>query len=116
MADPAALSRLEAVIAARLAAGDAAPSYVASLAAKGDAAIARKVGEEALEVVIAALDGDDAALVAEAADLVFHLTILLARRGLGWAAIGTELDRRAGVSGLAEKAARRADGEPSDAD
>jgi phosphoribosyl-ATP pyrophosphohydrolase len=106
-ADPAAaLTRLEATIAKRLADGDGAASYVASLAAKGRGAMAQKVGEEAVEVVIAALADDDAALVGEAADLLFHLTVLLAERGLGWADVAGELDRRAGVSGHAEKAGR----------
>jgi phosphoribosyl-ATP pyrophosphohydrolase len=103
----AALTALETTIRARLDAGDGAKSYVASLAAKGPGAIAQKVGEEATETVIAALTGDNAALTGEAADLVFHLTVLLATRGLGWADIAAELDRRSGVSGHDEKAARR---------
>ena len=69
-----ALTLLEAVVRARLAAGDAGASYVASLAAKGRGKIAQKLGEEATETVIAALTEDDAALTGEAADLVFHLT------------------------------------------
>ncbi len=103
-----ALTRLESVIHDRLAQADAAASYVASLAAKGHGAIARKVGEEALELVIAAVDGDEAEVIAEATDLVFHLTVLLAHKGLGWDAIAAELDRRHGTSGHAEKAARSA--------
>ncbi len=102
-----ALGRLEAVVQDRLAARDAATSYVASLAAKGRGKIAQKLGEEAVETVIAAISEDDPALIGEAADLVFHLSILLAERGLTWDAIAAELDRRDGTSGHAEKAARK---------
>ena len=100
------LTQLEAVVNDRLAAGDAGASYVASLAAKGRGKIAQKLGEEATETIIAALTEDDAALTGEAADLIFHLTILLADRGLGWDAIAAELGRRHGTSGHAEKASR----------
>lgn len=101
------LGRLEATINNRLAAGEAEASYVASLAAKGRAKIAQKVGEEAVETVIAALDSDDRDVIGEASDLVFHLSILLAERGLGWDAIAAELDRRDGTSGHTEKASRQ---------
>ena len=100
------LTQLEAVVNDRLAAGDAGASYVANLAAKGRGKIAQKLGEEATETIIAALTEDDAALTGEAADLIFHLTILLADRGLGWDAIAAELGRRHGTSGHAEKASR----------
>ncbi|QCB53172.1 phosphoribosyl-ATP diphosphatase [Sphingopyxis sp. PAMC25046] len=100
------LDRLESIVRDRLAAGDAEASYVASLAAKGRGKIAQKLGEEAVETVIAALTEDDAALTGEAADLVFHLTILLATRGLSWNDIAAELARRHGTSGHAEKAGR----------
>jgi phosphoribosyl-ATP pyrophosphohydrolase len=100
------LSILETTIAQRLSSGDPLSSYVASLAAKGRGKIAQKLGEEAVETIIAALDGDAAALTAEAADLVFHLTVLLSHRGLGWADVLAELERREGTSGLTEKAAR----------
>ncbi|WP_422059147.1 phosphoribosyl-ATP diphosphatase [Sphingopyxis sp.] len=100
------LTRLEAVVRERLAAGDAGASYVASLAAKGRGKIAQKVGEEATETVIAALTESDAALTGEAADLIFHLSILLAERGLGWGDVASELDRRHGTSGHSEKAGR----------
>lgn len=100
------LDRLESIVRDRLAAGDAEASYVASLAAKGRGKIAQKLGEEAVETVIAALTEDDAALTGEAADLVFHLTILLADRGLSWDDIATELTRRHGTSGHTEKAGR----------
>jgi phosphoribosyl-ATP pyrophosphohydrolase len=100
------LGRLEAVIHDRLTAGEGEASYVASLAAKGRGKIAQKFGEEAVETVIAAVSEDDAALVGEASDLVFHLSILLATRGLSWDMIAAELDRRHGTSGHAEKASR----------
>ena len=96
---------LEATIRERLS-GDAAQSYVASLAAKGRPKIAQKVGEEAVETVIAALGEDRDALVGEAADLMFHLTLLLAHAGVSLDDVRAELARREGVSGLAEKASR----------
>lgn len=101
-----ALGRLEAVIHDRLAAGESEASYVASLAAKGRSKIAQKLGEEAVETVIAAVSEDDAALVGEATDLIFHLSILLAERGLTWDMIAAELGRRHGTSGHTEKASR----------
>jgi len=100
------LKRLEATIAARRT-GDPSQSYVASLTAKGRAKIAQKVGEEAFETVIAALSDDKAGLTKEAADLLFHLGVLLADAGLSFADVLAELDAREGVSGLAEKAARK---------
>lgn len=102
----AAIELLETTVQDRLAGGSNSESYVASLAAKGRKKIAQKLGEEATETVIAALTEDDAALVGEASDLIFHLTVLLAERGVKWADIAAELDRRHGVSGIAEKAAR----------
>ena len=99
------LSRLEATIAQRLTASPDA-SYVAKLHAKGLKTIAQKVGEEATETVIAALAGDDSELVGEAADLLFHLMVLLAEKGVPLGAVLAELDRREGTSGIAEKASR----------
>ena len=99
------LSRLEATIAQRLTASPDA-SYVAKLHAKGLKTIAQKVGEEATETVIAALAGDEAELVGEAADLLFHLMVLLAEKGVPLEAVLAELDRREGTSGIAEKASR----------
>lgn len=86
---------------------DPATSYVARLTAKGRAKIAQKLGEEAIETVIAACGSNRAEIVAEASDLVFHLAILLADAGLTFDDIRTELARREGVSGLAEKAGRK---------
>ena len=99
------LIRLEQTIAQR---ADAASeiSYVASLCAKGRGKIAQKVGEEATETIIAALSGDAAHVTAEAADLIFHLMILLRDVGVTLDDVLAELDRREGVSGLAEKASR----------
>jgi phosphoribosyl-ATP pyrophosphohydrolase len=100
------LQRLETVIAERRGAS-ADSSYVASLFAKGREKIAQKVGEEATETVIAALSGDPAKLTAEAADLLFHLMVLLQDGGVGIDDVLAELDRRDGVSGIVEKAARK---------
>ena len=100
------LTRLEATIAARRGA-DPASSYVAKLSAAGRAKIAQKVGEEAVETVIAAMTGDPAKLTSEAADLIFHLILLLADGGVSLADVTAEIDRREGVSGLTEKAARK---------
>jgi phosphoribosyl-ATP pyrophosphohydrolase len=100
------LDRLETVIAARRSAS-AEASYVASLFAKGREKIAQKVGEEATETIIAALSGDPAKLRSEAADLLFHLMILLADGDVAIDDVFAELDRRDGVSGIAEKAARK---------
>ena len=100
------LDRLEAVIAERRNAS-ADSSYVASLYAKGREKIAQKVGEEATETVIAALSGDPAKLTAEAADLLFHLMILLAEGGLSINNVLDEMEQREGISGIMEKASRK---------
>lgn len=100
------LARLEAVIAARRSA-DPGSSYVAKLNAKGLGKIAQKVGEEATETIIAALTEDRQALVGEAADLLFHLLVLLGAKDVPLADVLVELDRREGTSGIAEKAARK---------
>ncbi len=86
---------------------DPATSYVAKMTAKGRAKIAQKLGEEAVETVIAAMGSDRGELVAEASDLMFHLALLLADAGLDFDDIRAELSRREGVSGLAEKAGRK---------
>ncbi len=101
------LARLETTIAGRLGA-DPESSYVARLHAKGTGKIAQKVGEEATETVIAALTGSDAELTGEAADLVFHLMVLLGARGVPFDAVLNELMRREGTSGIVEKASRGA--------
>jgi phosphoribosyl-ATP pyrophosphohydrolase len=99
------IERLESLIAQRRG-GDAGSSYIASLFAKGREKMAQKVGEEATETVIAALSGDPTKLTSEAADLLFHLLVLLAEGGVSFADVLAELERREGVSGIAEKASR----------
>jgi len=100
------LARLEAVIAERCG-SDPSTSYVAKMHAKGLNKIAQKLGEEAVETIIAALAEDRSALVGEAADLLFHLLMLLGAKGVPLAEVLAELDRREGVSGIAEKASRQ---------
>ncbi len=99
------LSRLAAVLEARKGA-DPAGSYVAGLYAKGLDAILKKIGEEATETVLAAKDGAADRIVYEIADLWFHSLVLLAQQGLHPDAVLAELERRFGLSGVAEKAGR----------
>lgn len=99
------LSRLAATIAARRGA-DPETSWVAKLNARGVPVIARKLGEEAVETVIAALSGSREELIGEAADTLFHLLVLLDAKGIPLDEVLAELDRREGTSGIAEKAAR----------
>ena len=106
MADKGVLERLEATIAKRRGA-DPASSYVASLERKGLDAILKKIGEEATETVLAAKGGDRLHLVREVTDLWFHCMIVLERHGLGPADVLAEMQRREGISGLDEKAARK---------
>lgn len=88
------LARLEQVIEARAAAGDADASYTARLFAAGPRRIAQKVGEEGVEVALAAAGGSPAELLGESADLLFHLVVLLKARGLALADVVAELERR----------------------
>lgn len=104
---PHPLDRLWATIEARRGA-DPATSWTARLLAQGPEAAARKFGEEAVEALIEGVRGDPERLAAEAADVLYHLLVLLAARGVPLGAVLAELDRRAGTSGLAEKAARPA--------
>ena len=99
------LEQLAAVLESRKQA-DPEGSYVASLYAGGVDKILKKIGEEAIEVVIAGKDGDAEAIVAEAADLCFHLMVLLAHQGLDPQMVTAELQRRFGLSGVEEKARR----------
>jgi phosphoribosyl-ATP pyrophosphohydrolase len=101
------LARLEQTIAQRRTAAPDA-SYVASLTARGLPVIARKLGEEATEAIVAALTGDRKELTGEAADVLFHLLVLLAEKGIPLADVLAELERREGTSGLVEKASRSA--------
>ena len=102
------LTRLAATIASRRGA-DPASSWVAKLHARGVPVIAKKLGEEAVETVIAALSGSREELVGEAADTIFHLLVLLDAKGVTLDEVLAELDRREGTSGIAEKAARKPD-------
>lgn len=99
------LQELQALIARRRQA-EAGTSYVASLFAKGKPKMARKVAEEALEVALAATTETREQVIAESADLVFHLLVLWEAEGVALEDILTELARREGVSGLEEKASR----------
>ncbi len=105
MSEADVLSRVAATIEQRKSA-DGEKSYVASLFAGGEDAILQKVGEESIEFILAAKNADKQKLVAEAADVWFHMLVLMSYQGLGPDDILNELNRREGVSGLAEKAAR----------
>jgi phosphoribosyl-ATP pyrophosphohydrolase len=100
-----ALTRLAATIAARKGA-DPESSWTAKLLAQGPEKCAEKFGEEAVEAIIEAVKGDRAKLTAEAADVLYHLLVMLAARDVALQDVLNELDTRAGTSGLAEKAAR----------
>jgi phosphoribosyl-ATP pyrophosphohydrolase len=106
MIDAGILRRLGEVLAARRQGGDATGSYVASLYAKGEDAILRKLAEEAAETVLAAKGGDKLHLVRETADLWFHSMVLLAWHGLAPEDVLAELERREGRSGIDEKESR----------
>ena len=82
-------------------------SYTAKLLSGGPAKPAKKLGEEAVEAAIAAVQGDRAGLVSEAADVLYHLVVLLKAGGVALDEVMTELERRTAQSGLAEKAARK---------
>lgn len=99
------LDRLAATIANRKGA-DPESSWTAKLLAKGPEKCAEKFGEEAIEAIIEAVRGDRTKLTAEAADVLYHLLVMLTARDVTLADVLAELDRREGTSGLAEKAAR----------
>ncbi len=103
------LEQLFGVIESRRGA-DAGTSYTARLFAKGRAKIAKKTGEEAVEVVVAALAEGRQELAAESADLLYHLLVLWASAGIKPRDVWAQLAKREGVSGLTEKAARRDNG------
>lgn len=105
MTDFSYLDTLRAMIATREG-GDPESSYVAKMLKKGPRRIAKKVGEEAVEVAIAAVSQPKAKTVSESADLLFHLMLLWHTLGVAPAEVMDELKRREGVSGIAEKAAR----------
>ena len=100
-----AIAHLAATIAARKGA-DPDSSWTAKLLAKGPEKCAEKFGEEAIEAIIEAVKGDRDKLVSEAADVIYHLLVMLASRDVTLAEVEAELARRDGVSGLAEKASR----------
>jgi phosphoribosyl-ATP pyrophosphohydrolase len=100
------LDRLAATIAARKGA-DPDTSWTAKLLAKGPEKCTEKFGEEAVEAIIEAVKGDRERLTAEAADVLYHLLVMLAARDVALADVLAELDRREGTSGLTEKAARK---------
>ena len=99
------LEKLAANIAARKGA-DPETSWTAKLLAKGPEKCAEKFGEEAIEAIIEAVKGDRARLISEAADVIYHLLVMLAARDVTLADVLQELERREGNSGIAEKAGR----------
>ena len=105
MSAPAPLARLAATIDARRGA-DPSESWTAKLLARGPEKCAEKFGEEAVEAVIEAVRGDREALTREAADVLYHLLVMCAARGVTLADVEAELERREGVSGVTEKARR----------
>ncbi|HLY53909.1 MAG TPA: phosphoribosyl-ATP diphosphatase [Stellaceae bacterium] len=99
------LDRLRArIVASRD--GDPAKSYTASLFQRGRKRIAQKLGEEAVEAVIATAEGDRAALIGESADLLYHLLVAWEAAGVAPDDVWAELERREGMSGIEEKASR----------
>lgn len=107
MTDLSPLARLAETIAARKGA-DPASSWTAQLLAKGPEKCAEKFGEEAVEAIIEAVRDDREALTREAADVLYHLLVMLAARDVTLAAVLAELARREGRSGIAEKSSRPA--------
>ncbi len=99
------LDRLAAMIEARRDA-DPASSHTAGLMVKGPQKCAEKFGEEAIEAIIEAVRGDRDALTRECADVLYHMAVMLAVQGIPLGDVLAELERREGVSGVAEKAAR----------
>ena len=105
---PFTIHDLAAIIDARAASGGDA-SYTRKLLDKGPEHCAKKFGEEAVETVIAAVENDRDHLIAESADLVFHLLVLLKARGISLGDVEAALAQRTSMSGLEEKAARKRD-------
>lgn len=101
------LARLADVIESRKG-GDPERSYVSRLFARAPDGVLKKIGEEATETVMAAKDGEPARIIAECADLWFHCLVMLAQYGIRPEQVLAELERRAGTSGIEEKAARAA--------
>lgn len=103
--EPNSLARLAATIEARKTA-DPESSWTAKLFAKGPEKCAEKFGEEAVEAIIEAVKGDREKLTSEAADVLYHLLVMLTAREVSLDQVLAELERREGTSGIAEKAAR----------
>jgi phosphoribosyl-ATP pyrophosphohydrolase len=99
---------LATIVDARAASGGEA-SYTRKLLDKGPAQCAKKLGEEAVETIIAAVEDDRQHLIAESADLLFHFLVLLKSRGVKLEEVEAALAQRTGMSGLEEKAARKRD-------
>ena len=97
---------LEAIVDAR-AKADPSESWTAKLVAAGQQKAAKKLGEEAVETVIAAIEGDKAALTSETADLLYHLMVVLKIGGVALQDVMGELERRTSQSGIVEKASRK---------
>lgn len=100
-----ALDRLAATVESRRGA-DPESSWTAKLLSRGPEKCAEKFGEEAIEAIIEAVRGDRERLTSEAADVLYHLLVMLAARGVTLAEVLAELERREGVSGIQEKASR----------
>lgn len=104
--DVAVLGRLWDTVETRRVAGDSATSHSARLLKRGTPKVAQKLGEEAVELVIEAVSRNRDATVSEAADVVYHLLVLLVDAGIRPEEVWAELERREGISGIVEKAAR----------
>ena len=100
------LADLERIVASRAAASPE-ESWTAKLVAAGQAKAAKKLGEEAIETVIAAIEGEKGPLVSESADLIYHLMVVLKIGGVELQEVMAELERRTGQSGIAEKSSRQ---------
>lgn len=103
------LSDLEKIVAERARSGDA-NSWTARLFQSGMERAAKKMGEEAVETVIAAVKGDDHGLISESADLLYHWLVVLQVAGVPLSEVMAELERRTAQSGIAEKASRKKEG------
>ena len=104
--DATVLDRLWQTVESRRLAGNAATSHSARLLARGTSKVAQKLGEEAVECVIEATQGNRAATILESADLLYHLVVVWVDAGIRPDEVWAELRRREGISGIAEKAAR----------
>ncbi len=103
------LSDLADIVAERARSGDPESSYTAKLISQGIGQCARKFGEEAVEAALAAVAEDEAALAAEAGDVLYHLLVMLEARGVRLDQVMDGLQKRTGQTGLVEKASRRQD-------